>query len=69
MPAPLRIKPGTRLAREWHGQMHHVLITDAGYSYNDKSYSSLSAIARRITGASWSGPRFFGLNAHPKVKG
>ena len=54
-------KIGTRLVRNWHGVSHHVLICEEGYQYNDRHYRSLSQIAREITGAAWSGPRFFGL--------
>ncbi|MCW3848106.1 DUF2924 domain-containing protein [Sphingomonas sp. LB-2] len=56
-----RIKPGTRLVREWGGASHHVLVLESGYQYRDRRYLSLSQIARDITGAHWSGPRFFGL--------
>ncbi len=56
-----RIKPGTRLVRDWGGASHHVLVLESGYHYRDRRYSSLSQIARDITGAHWSGPRFFGL--------
>ena len=56
-----RIKPGTRLVREWGGVSHHVLVLESGYHYRDRGYLSLSQIARDITGAHWSGPRFFGL--------
>jgi hypothetical protein len=54
-------RPGTRLMREWNGRMHLVDVTDNGFVFDGKTYRSLSAIARRITGAHWSGPRFFGL--------
>jgi len=54
-------KPGGRLLREWNGTTHVVEIGDDGYRWNGRSWSSLSAIAREITGAHWSGPRFFGL--------
>jgi hypothetical protein len=54
-------KVGTRLVRDWQGESHHVLICDDGYRYRDHHYRSLSEIARVITGAHWSGPRFFGL--------
>jgi hypothetical protein len=47
--------------REWNGRMHLVDVTDNGFVFDGKTYRSLSAIARRITGAHWSGPRFFGL--------
>ena len=55
------IKPGTRLVREWNGRTHHVEVLDKGYCWNDRTYRSLSSIAKAITGAHWSGPRFFGL--------
>jgi len=47
--------------REWNGQMHIVEVVDDGFVLDGKTYGSLSAVARRITGAHWSGPRFFGL--------
>jgi hypothetical protein len=55
------IKPGTRLVREWNGRTHHVEVLDKGFRWNDRTYRSLSSIAKAITGAHWSGPRFFGL--------
>ena len=57
----ITVKPGTRLVRDWGGASHHVLILERGYLYQDQQYGSLSEIARLITGAKWSGPRFFGL--------
>jgi hypothetical protein len=60
--APLtQLRPGTRLMREWNGRTHIVDVTEDGFLFDGKSHRSLSAIARRITGAHWSGPRFFGL--------
>ena len=56
-----RIKPGARLVREWHGRTHAVVVTEEGFEYEGKLYRSLTGIAREITGAAWSGPRFFGL--------
>jgi hypothetical protein len=55
------IKPGTRLVREWNGRTHHVEAVVGGYLWNGKLHRSLSTIARAITGAHWSGPRFFGI--------
>ncbi len=55
------LKPGTRLVREWHGKPYQVNVTDSGFEWDGDEYSSLSAIAKAITGAKWSGPRFFGL--------
>lgn len=54
---------GVRLVREWNGREHVVDITDEGYLWNGRSWRSLSAIAKEITGAKWSGPRFFGVAA------
>jgi Protein of unknown function (DUF2924) len=56
------IRPGTRLVREWRGRTHKVVVTNDGFEYVGKTYASLSKIAQAITGAHWSGPRFFGLN-------
>jgi hypothetical protein len=55
------IKPGTRLIREWNGRTHHVEAVDGGFLWNGKLHRSLSTIAKAITGAHWSGPRFFGI--------
>lgn len=60
-PRDLAIKPGTRLVREWQGKTYHVLVLDNGFEHDDRRYNSLSQIARAITGAHWSGPRFFGI--------
>jgi len=59
--APLTIKAGTRLLREWHGLIHEVLVLEEGVQYRNQTWRSLSAVAREITGARWSGPLFFGL--------
>jgi hypothetical protein len=55
------LKPGTRLIRDWGGRRHVVVIDGDGFVYRDRRYRSLTQIARDITGAGWSGPRFFGL--------
>lgn len=55
------LKPGIVLTREWKGVVHKVLVQHQGFLYSDKSYSSLSDVARAITGTQWSGPRFFGI--------
>lgn len=54
-------QPGTRLIREWHGNVYEVTVLENGYRWQGKTYESLSRIASEITGAKWSGPRFFGL--------
>lgn len=63
------IKAGSRLVREWHGRTHVVTVTEAGFEYSGESYTSLTQVARLITGAHWSGPRFFGLvKPEPRVR-
>ncbi len=53
--------PGYRLVREWHGRTYTVDVLETGFLFDSKHYGSLSQVARVITGARWSGPRFFGL--------
>src|SRR6202047_5065808 len=57
---PISLRPGTRLVREWRGVTHTVLIHADGIEWRGQRYRSLSVVAREITGARWSGPRFFG---------
>jgi Protein of unknown function (DUF2924) len=57
----LALKPGARLVREWHGRTHIVTVTEDGFEYAGTSYPSLTKVAKKITTAHWSGPRFFGL--------
>ncbi|MCC2096844.1 MAG: DUF2924 domain-containing protein [Hyphomicrobiales bacterium] len=59
--APVQLRPGTHLVREWNGRTYQVEVLEDGFRLDGKVYRSLSAIARKITGAHWSGPRFFGL--------
>lgn len=56
-----RIEPGSRLIREWNGKIYAVDVTECGFVLDGQPFRSLSAVARHITGARWSGPRFFGL--------
>ena len=58
-----RFKSGTVLVREYQGKRHTVTIVPGGFVWGEKTYASLSIIARAITGTAWSGPRFFGLRA------
>jgi hypothetical protein len=59
-PTPV-LREGNRLVREWNGTTHTVLVLGSGFEWQAKQYRSLSQIAEAITGAHWSGPRFFGL--------
>jgi hypothetical protein len=57
----MSLRPGARLVREWRGRTHVVVVTEDGFEYAGKAFPSLTKIAHAITGAHWSGPRFFGL--------
>ena len=56
------LSPGAHFVREWNGRTYQVHVTEGGFEMDGKTWRSLSAIAKHITGATWSGPRFFGLN-------
>jgi hypothetical protein len=62
-PAPRdrRHRPGTMFLREHAGEMHRVIVSRDGFEWQGETYRSLSDIAKRITGTTWSGPKFFGL--------
>jgi Protein of unknown function (DUF2924) len=60
-PVPAKAKPGSHLVREWNGRTYQVEVIDGGYVMDGNTWKSLSAIAKHITGAHWSGPRFFGV--------
>ncbi len=55
------LKPGARLVREWARRTHTVIVLEDGFDYEGERYPSLTKIAAKITGAHWSGPRFFGI--------
>ena len=58
---PSMLKTGASLVRQWRGHTHIVLVREDGFEYEGQRYRSLTVIAEQITGAHWSGPRFFGL--------
>ncbi len=55
------LSPGMVLTREWEGQHYKVMVLNGGFAWQGRTYSSLSEIAKTITGTKWNGPRFFGL--------
>lgn len=57
----MRLSDCTRLIREWNGRTIEVLVRDGAYEWEGRIYRSLSQIAREVTGAHWSGPRFFAM--------
>jgi hypothetical protein len=59
----IELKTGTTtLLRQGRGHTHTVRVHEDGFEYEGQRYRSLTVIAEQITGAHWSGPRFFGLN-------
>jgi Protein of unknown function (DUF2924) len=59
------LRPGTLLTREWDGHLQQVMVLADGFTWNGKTYRSLSKVAFAITGSRWNGPRFFGLRDRP----
>jgi Protein of unknown function (DUF2924) len=59
------LRPGTLLTREWDGHLQQVMVLADGFSWNGKTYRSLSKVAFAMTGSRWNGPRFFGLRDMP----
>ncbi|WP_288940109.1 DUF2924 domain-containing protein [uncultured Roseovarius sp.] len=57
-----RLRPGAHLVRDWNGRTYQVEVVADGYRMDGRTWTSLSAIAKHITGTTWSGPRFFGLS-------
>lgn len=57
------LMPGTKICREWGGEMHEVEVLKQSFLYQGQKFRSLSSIARRITGSSWNGLRFFKLKS------
>lgn len=57
----ITLKPGARLVREWAGRTHTITVLDDGFDFDGERYPSLTKVAAKITGAHWSGPRFFGI--------
>ncbi|MCZ8182418.1 MAG: DUF2924 domain-containing protein [Beijerinckiaceae bacterium] len=61
-PEPRRkLRPGTRLIREWKGEIHEVVVLKDGFLWKGTSHRSLSVIARLISGTNWNGWLFFGI--------
>lgn len=58
---PMSVRPGAHLVRDWNGRTYQVEVLENGFRMDGRTWASLSALARHITGTNWSGPRFFGL--------
>jgi Protein of unknown function (DUF2924) len=61
------LKTGATLVRQWRGRTHTVLVGEDGFEYDGQHYRSLTVIAEQITGAHWSGPRFFGVSKRARA--
>ncbi len=63
---------GAILKRQFNGRLYEVMVvirdTKQYFLFNGDEYKSLSSIAKEITGAHWSGPRFFGLTKLKKKR-
>jgi Protein of unknown function (DUF2924) len=57
----VQIKPGTQLIRQWQNTTYTVMVLDDGFAMGRRTYKSLSAIAKAITGTNWNGYAFFGI--------
>ena len=62
VPTRITVSPGARLIREWNGRTIAVRTTETGFVWEEREYRSLTQIAREVTGAHWSGLRFFGIS-------
>ena len=57
-----KVGSGARLVRFWKGERYEAVVRDDGrYEYDGEIYSSLSAVAKAITGMHWNGCLFFGV--------
>lgn len=60
-PASSQLLPGARLVKAHGGRNHVVEVEEHGFRYEGASFTSLSAVAKHITGTHWNGLLFFGL--------
>ena len=64
----VQIKSGTQLIRQWQNTRHTVMVLDDGYALDGRTYKSLSAVAKVITGTNWNGYAFFGIKRAARGK-
>ena len=58
--APRSPTPGTSVVRIWKDREIRATSVEGGWEHEGVVYRSLSAVAKHVTGAHWSGPAFFG---------
>lgn len=60
---------GTTLVRQWKEQEVRVQVLEDGFEWNRVVYTSLSAVAKAVTGSHWNGRLFFGLSSRKQGMG
>ena len=55
------LRPGTRIVRSWRDNKYEVTVCENGFEYAGQIFTSLSAVARTITGVNRNGYEFFGI--------
>jgi hypothetical protein len=60
---------GTMLTRTYKGQTLHVRVLPKGFEFDGEYYRSLSAVARKVTGAHWNGYHFFAVSGRRREAG
>lgn len=58
--------PGTVITRPYRGLTIAVTILPDGFEYGGRRFTSLTAVAKAITGSHWNGMEFFGLRKSVK---
>ena len=62
-------RPGAQIVRHYRGLRLTVTVLDRGFEWNGRAYSSLTALAREVTGCHWNGRLFFNLTPRRRGKG
>ena len=63
-----KFSAGTVFVRRYKDRVIEVTVTEDGFRWRGDTYTSLSAIARAVTGARWSGRVFFGLTSRKRKR-
>jgi hypothetical protein len=60
-------RPGTVLTRPYKGRTLAITVLEDGFEFDGRKYTSLTAIAKVVTGSHWNGMHFFGLRRRESV--
>ena len=63
-----KFSAGTVFVRRYKDRVIEVTVIDDGFCFGGEMYTSLSAIARAVTGSRWSGRVFFGLTSRKRKR-